>query len=201
MKVFLDTNVLVSATATRGLCADVLREVLTHHQLGIAEPLLAELRNAFCKKLGVPEDLVCELVEILQKDSLFSTCSPPLDIDLQDRDDVIILSCALNGKANLFITGDKKLLDLGKIGSMEIVSPRVFWEKLKAQPPDKLWLKETGVFSADSDGILEESHRVLKSIGILSLCDPLMQDTEMIPKLSSRGLFDLLIKDKKHRVS
>ncbi len=29
MKVFLDTNVLVSAIATRGLCADVLREVST----------------------------------------------------------------------------------------------------------------------------------------------------------------------------
>lgn len=138
MKVFLDTNVLVSATATRGLCADVLREVLIHHQLVIAEPLLAELRNALCEKLVVPEDFVCELIEILQKDSLFSSSSTHRDIDIQDSDDVIILSCALNGKADLFITGDKELLDLGKIGNMEIVSPRVFWEKLKAQSPDEL---------------------------------------------------------------
>jgi len=43
-----------------------------------------------------------------------------------------------NGNADLFITGDKELLNLGKIGNMEIVSLRVFWEKLKAQPPDEL---------------------------------------------------------------
>jgi len=134
MKVFLDTNVLVSATATRGLCADVLREVLTHHQLVIAEPLLAELRNALWKKLGVPEDFISELIEILQKDSLFSSSSTHRDIDIQDSADVIILSCALNGNADLFVTGDKELLDLAKIGNMEIVSPRVFWERLKVQP-------------------------------------------------------------------
>jgi predicted nucleic acid-binding protein len=44
---------------------------------------------------------------------------------------VITLSCALNGEADLFITGDRELLDLAKIGNMEIVSPRVFWEKAK----------------------------------------------------------------------
>ena len=134
MKVFLDTNVLVSATATRGLCADVLREVLIHHRLVIAEPLLAELRNALWKKLGVPEDLISELIEILQKDALFSSSSTHRDIDIQDSADVIILSCALNGNADLFVTGDKELLDLAKIGNMEIVSPRVFWERLKVQP-------------------------------------------------------------------
>ena len=133
MKVFLDTNILVSATATRGLCADVLREVLIHHQLVIAEPLLAELRNALCKKLGVPEEFISELIEILQKDSLFSSSSTHRDIGIQDSADVIILSCALNGNADLFVTGDKELLDLAKIGNMEIVSPRVFWERLKIQ--------------------------------------------------------------------
>jgi len=39
VKVFLDTNILVSATATRGLCADVLREVLASHQLIVSDPL------------------------------------------------------------------------------------------------------------------------------------------------------------------
>jgi predicted nucleic acid-binding protein len=38
----------------------------------------------------------------------------------------------LNGEAELFVTGDKELLDLEKVGSMEIVSPRKFWEKLRS---------------------------------------------------------------------
>jgi len=138
MKVFLDTNVLVSATATRGLCADVLREVLVSHQLVISSPLLTELKNAFRKKLGVPDDLTAELVEILQQDAHYSTPSALPDVDIQDRDDFAILSSALNGGADIFfITGDKELLGLQKIGNMEIISPRMFWEKLKTQQPDE----------------------------------------------------------------
>jgi hypothetical protein len=33
LRVFLDTNVLVSAFATRGLCADLLELVLLQHEL------------------------------------------------------------------------------------------------------------------------------------------------------------------------
>lgn len=67
MRIFLvlDTNVLVSSVATRGLCADVLREVLINHQLVVSAPLLTELKNALRKKLSVPDDLTAELVEIL----------------------------------------------------------------------------------------------------------------------------------------
>jgi len=138
MKVFIDTNVLVSATATRGLCADVVREVLVSHQLVISPPLLTELKNALRKKLGVPDDLTAELVEIIQQDANYSTPSALPDIDIKDRNDFAILSSALNGGADIFITGDKELLELHRIGDMEIVSPRMFWEKLKAQQPDEL---------------------------------------------------------------
>ncbi len=131
MRIFLDTNVLVSAVATRGLCADVLRETLTHHQLVISDSLIKELERALCKKLDVPENLTYELIEVLQKESVFSTSSSLPGIEIKDKDDLTILSCALNGKADLFITGDKELLGLIRIGDMEIVSPRAFWEKLK----------------------------------------------------------------------
>ena len=137
MRIFLDTNVLVSAVATRGLCADVLREILTRHQLIISDSLIKELKGTLRKKLAVPEDLVSEFLEVLEKDSYFSSPSVLPDIDIKDKDDLPILSCALNGKADLFITGDKELLGLKRIRKMEIVSPRIFWEKLKAQQRDK----------------------------------------------------------------
>ena len=137
MRIFLDTNVLVSAVATRGLCADVLREILTRHQLIISDPLVEELKGTLRKKLSVPEDLVSEFVEVLQKESYFSNPSALPDFDIKDKDDIPILSCALNGKADLFITGDRELLGLRRIKKMEIVSPRMFWEKLKARHGDK----------------------------------------------------------------
>jgi len=135
MKIFLDTNVLVGAMATRGLCADVLREVLTSHQLVVSVPLLAELKRVLRQKLQIPAELINEAIEVLQRDAHLATPSKVPDIDIQDKDDLMILSSALGGKADLFVTGDKELLDLGKVEDLQIISPRAFWEKLKAQPP------------------------------------------------------------------
>ena len=42
MRVFLDTNVLLSAFAARGLCADVFRTVLAEHELITSEFVLGE---------------------------------------------------------------------------------------------------------------------------------------------------------------
>jgi putative PIN family toxin of toxin-antitoxin system len=134
MKVFLDTNVLVSGFATRGLCADVVREVLTSHDSVISTQLLAELARVLRNKIGAPSSFVAEIVEMLKQDACVSKPTPLPDVLLRDRSDLPILSSALNGKADLLVTGDKELLALGKVKNLEIVSPRGFWEKLKAQP-------------------------------------------------------------------
>jgi putative PIN family toxin of toxin-antitoxin system len=132
MKVFLDTNVLVSAVATRGLCSDVLREVLRHHHLIISPELLTELESVFRKTLGLPQNIIFEFIEVIKQDSQLSVPSPLLNVNIRDKDDLLMLSSALNGGADLFITGDKELLGLQSIRNMGIVSPRMFWERLKA---------------------------------------------------------------------
>ena len=132
MKIFLDTNVMVSAVATRGLCADVVREVFTSHQLVISVQLLTELQSILPDKFGVPDNSIEEFIELLHRDAHYIPSAPLLAIDIQDTDDIIILSSALQGNADLFVTGDTELLDLKKISDMEIVSPRQFWEKLRA---------------------------------------------------------------------
>ena len=138
MRVFLDTNVLVSAVATRGLCADVLREILVSHQLVISSPLIDELKNILHTKIGIPQEIISDFIELLTQDSIFSEKTSLTHIDIRDEDDIIIISTALNENAEIFITGDKELLELGIIQSMRIVSPRMFWEALKTQPPDEL---------------------------------------------------------------
>ena len=135
MRVFLDTNVLVSAIATRGLCADVLREIFVSHQLVISIPLISELKRILSNKLGVPQEIISDFIEVLTQDCLLSENTDQIDIDIRDRDDVLILSTAVNGQAEIFVTGDKELLELKKLQSMRIVSPREFWETLKARTP------------------------------------------------------------------
>src|SRR4030043_5410 len=134
MKIFLDTNVLVSAMATSGLCADVLREILTSHQLVVSIPLFNELKRVLREKLQIPNKLIDEAIEIIQQDAHFAIPSTLSDVKIRDKDDLMILSSALNGNADLLVTGDKELLDLFKIGKMEIISPRGFWEKMRTQP-------------------------------------------------------------------
>jgi len=134
MRVFLDTNVLVSAAATRGLCADVLREILVSHQLVVSFPLASELKRILYTKIGIPQEIISDFTEILIQDSILSENTNLTNIDINDKDDILILSTALNGNTELFVTGDNELLELGKIKSMRIVSPRKFWETLKNQP-------------------------------------------------------------------
>ena len=133
MRVFLDTNVLASATATRGLCADVLRGVFASHMLIVCDPLLSELDRVLVEKFHVPVDIVADVLGLLRKDNVFANVGALPQVSIRDSDDLLILACALAGKADILVTGDKELLGLKQVGSIDIVSPRQFWERLKSQ--------------------------------------------------------------------
>jgi predicted nucleic acid-binding protein len=53
---------------------------------------------------------------------------PPIRI--KDADDIPILACAIAGKADVFVTGDKELLSLRKAEGLVVVSPRELWLQL-----------------------------------------------------------------------
>lgn len=133
MKVFLDTNVLASAAATRGLCADVLREVFASHELFISEQVLIELRRVLRLKFGVSQELIDDFIELLEKDRILAQPGQLPRIELRDSDDLTILGAAFSAGAEVLVTGDQELLDLNRISNLEVLSPRQFWEKLKAQ--------------------------------------------------------------------
>ena len=133
MRVLLDTNVLVSAVATRGLCADVFLEVLTSHELIVSDALLKEVEKVLLQKLKVPPSLTSEFISLLKQDTIVSKPSRVPKVTIKDKSDLIIIASALSGSADLLVTGDKELLDLGNVENLEIVSPRAFWEKLQSK--------------------------------------------------------------------
>ena len=134
MRVFLDTNVLASAAAARGLCADVLREVFASHELLTSAQVLRELRRVLRTKFGVDRDLIDDFIWLMRQDTVLARPGQLPKVKIQDQDDLPILSAAISAKADVFVTGDKEILDLGRIEKLAILSPRQFWEKLKAQP-------------------------------------------------------------------
>ncbi len=135
MRVFLDTNVIVSATATRGLCADMFREVLLSHELIVSEPLLTEVSRVLSAKFGASAEMIESVIRILKQDTIFSQPLDPPDVTINDRDDLLILASALTGRAEVLVTGDSELLTLSSIYKLEIISPRQFWEKIVGQQP------------------------------------------------------------------
>jgi len=134
MRVFLDTNVLVSATATRGLCADLFREVLLSHHLVVSRPLLGEVERILAVKFGADPETIDGVLHLLHQDTTMASEGTVPDVDLADADDLLILATALDGDAEVFVTGDKAVQALCHVGEMQILSPRQFWEKLVGQP-------------------------------------------------------------------
>jgi putative PIN family toxin of toxin-antitoxin system len=134
VRVLLDTNVLASAAATRGLCADVLREVLTSHELLTSAQVLSELKRVLRTKFGVAQDLIDDFISLMREDTVLAEPGQLPKVQIQDQDDLPILSAAISAGADVFVTGDKEILDIGRIEKLAILSPRQFWEKLKAQP-------------------------------------------------------------------
>jgi putative PIN family toxin of toxin-antitoxin system len=137
VKVYLDTNVLVSAFATRGLCADILHAVMAEHQLIVGDAVLAEVRRVLRQKIRLQPAAVSEVEALLRQQGLIVTAAPPLTIKMRDADDLAILSEAVAGGADVLVTGDRDLLDIAAKAPLPIVTPRGLWELLRSNPEQK----------------------------------------------------------------
>ncbi len=132
MRICLDTNVLVSALAARGICADVVRVVIADHTLVVSETVLGELRRVLRDKLGVPLATVESAEVFLRRHGIVIDRAPPLGIELCDPDEVAVLGPAIAGKADMLVTGDRNLLEIEEDIPIRIVSPRGLWEALRS---------------------------------------------------------------------
>ena len=130
MRVFLDTNVLVSAFASRGICADLLELIVLEHDLVVGQSVLRELRKALRDKIRLPAARSSEIVDYVIGEAVaVIEGARPVDAKV-DADDALVLGEAINSQAAMFVTGDAALLKLGAVEGLMIVSPRQFWEAL-----------------------------------------------------------------------
>ncbi|MBI1954954.1 MAG: putative toxin-antitoxin system toxin component, PIN family [Acidobacteria bacterium] len=128
MRVFLDANVLVAAFATRGLCADVVRDVLAAHELLVGEVVLAELERALTRRLRLPATTVEAILQFLREHEVVPKPKEPASLPVRDPADRWILASALAARADVLVTGDRDLLDLAASVPLRILDPRAFWE-------------------------------------------------------------------------
>ena len=137
MRVALNTNVLVSAVATRGLCADVFNLVLAEHELIVGETVLTELKRVLRDRIRVPAKTVEELDALLRQEATIVSNAVPLRPSIRDKSDLPVVSEAVAGHAEVLVTGDKDLLELSEKPPVQILTPRAFWEQLRQEPPQR----------------------------------------------------------------
>lgn len=131
MKVFLDTNVLVSAFGTRGLCADLVRFVLAEHELVTGEVNLRELRRILRDRFGVPQQTIVAVEKLLREQTVVPRPKAPLGVVVRDPDDAWVLASAVAAGAAVLITGDTDLLSIAGDSPIPIVNPRGFWNMVR----------------------------------------------------------------------
>ena len=133
MRVYLDTNVLVSAFATRGLSADLLELVLIEHELITGRSALREFEKALRVKIKLPAARCAEIVEFVAAEAMRIIEEASQAQCKADQDDRIVLGEALAGGAEAFVTGDAAVVALKSLGSMRILTPRQFWELARSK--------------------------------------------------------------------
>lgn len=132
----MDTNVLVSAFATRGLCADLVRHLLTDHEIVVGEVVLDELSRVMREKIGLPEEALRPILNLLREQTVVPVPEKPVAVTVRDADDVHVLASAQSAGVDVLVSGDGDLLDVAESSPVRIVAPREMWELLthRARP-------------------------------------------------------------------
>jgi putative PIN family toxin of toxin-antitoxin system len=130
VRIALDSSVLIAAHISRaGVCAELLADLLLHHELVISDFILEELRRKLGEKFEFPSREVNQVVAFLRRVSLI-VLPADLPSDLcRDPTDVPVLGTAVAGECSLLISVDRDLLDLRSIEEIPIVRPGEYWRR------------------------------------------------------------------------
>lgn len=132
MKAVVDTNVFVSS-----FFGGNPRKIIDLWKTGgltlcLSAPIVEEY-TAVLRRLGLEgQDELGELLELFARgiNVLYTARTPKLSIVKADPDDDKFIECAVALKAEVIITGDKALRDIGSYMDIRVVSPQKFLKSL-----------------------------------------------------------------------
>jgi len=134
-RICLDSNVLVAAFAARGLCADLLRLVLSEHHLVVPEVVADETRRVLRDKIGADLEGMASFEAVLGQCEMAPTTSAPSSIPVRDPDDERVLAETLAARCEFLVSGDDDLLSVAADSPIPILSPRAFMTLARGGAP------------------------------------------------------------------
>ena len=131
MRVVFDSNIFVSALTLPGGKGDA---AVTHALSGravvlLSEPLTGEILGVLGRKFAFDREQLARVALFLNELAEHVKPHGRLTV-LQDEPDNRILECAVAGRADSIVTGDRQLLRLGRYEGIEIVTLKVFLDRM-----------------------------------------------------------------------
>jgi len=127
----LDTNVVLAAFATHGLCEAVMAMCLERHEIVLSDFLLEEVGRKLGGKFKMPAKRVGEILSFLKEHGVFVKPAAVESGACRDSNDLMILGTAAAGHAECMVTGDNDLPTLKKFRGIPILSPREFYDRVR----------------------------------------------------------------------
>ncbi len=134
MRLVLDTNVLISALGWNGKERAVLLETLSNNiDLLLSEDIINEFLHvlSYDKFTHLSIEKISLFLEIIMETSIIIDTKTKLSVIKEDPDDNKILECAVDGKADYIISGDKHLLKLEVFEGIKILKANDFLNLLQ----------------------------------------------------------------------
>lgn len=128
MKAVFDTNVLIAAFLTEGLCSGLMiRARKQAFCLVLCDDIISEFESILRKKFKITPADVSEISAIVSEaaSEIIHDLSPFPNIR-RDPNDNMIIACAVDAQADYIVTGDEDLLILKKYKDIVIMNPRNF---------------------------------------------------------------------------
>lgn len=135
MRAVLDTHIFVSALVLPGGQAEkaVLAAAEGRFALVVSKPLIGEVLGVLARKFGRDPEQLARVAVFLA--DLGRLVRPRAKVRvLKDEPDNRILECALAGRADVIVTGDRAMLALGEWKGVRIVTLRAFLGLLEGAP-------------------------------------------------------------------
>ena len=130
MRIALDSSVLIAAHISRaGVCAELLEDLLLHHELVTSEFILGELRRKLVEKFCFPQREADHVAAFLRRAAIVVV---PTDLPshlCRDPTDIPVLGTAISGGCALLISVDRDLLDMRRVDDIPIVRPGEYWRR------------------------------------------------------------------------
>jgi uncharacterized protein len=128
VRALFDTNVLLAAFLTEGVCEKLLTRARKRHFDLITCPfILREFERVLAKKFSATKterETALALISEAAMDIVHPSATPSRA--RRDSDDDNVLTCAVEAAAEYLVTGDKDLLHMKAYKGIRILTPRDF---------------------------------------------------------------------------